>query len=89
MCCPMHLCIGQEAIPVCVSADLENSNKVFSNHRAYDPYLAKGGKLESVVAGMNGRSTECCGGLGGSKHLIDLNMSFIGPIWKLLQLRFI
>lgn len=76
--CPMHLCIGQEAIAVGVSAALEKTDKVFSNHRAHGHYLAKGGSLPSMVAEMYGRSTGCCGGRGGSMHLIDLNVSFMG-----------
>lgn len=76
--CPMHLCIGQEAIAVGVSAALEKTDKVFSNHRAHGHYLAKGGSLSSMVAEMYGRSTGCCGGRGGSMHLIDLNVSFMG-----------
>jgi pyruvate dehydrogenase E1 component alpha subunit len=76
--CPMHLCIGQEAIAVGVSAALKNSDKVFSNHRAHGHYLAKGGSLQAMVAEMYGRTTGCCGGRGGSMHLIDLNVSFMG-----------
>ena len=76
--CPMHLCIGQEAIAVGVSAALKTSDKVFSNHRAHGHYLAKGGRLQSMVAEMYGRSTGCCGGRGGSMHLIDLSVSFMG-----------
>jgi len=76
--CPMHLCIGQEAIAVGVSAALKNSDKVFSNHRAHGHYLAKGGSLQAMVAEMYGRTTGCCGGRGGSMHLIDLTVSFMG-----------
>ena len=76
--CPMHLCIGQEAIAVGVSAALNRSDKVFSNHRAHGHYLAKGGRLQAMVAEMYGRSTGCCGGRGGSMHLIDLDVSFMG-----------
>ena len=61
-----------------LSVALENSGKVFSNHRAYGHYLAKGGNLESMVAKMHGRSMGCCGGRGGSTHLIDWNISFMG-----------
>jgi TPP-dependent pyruvate/acetoin dehydrogenase alpha subunit len=76
--CPMHLCIGQESIAVGVSAALKRSDKVFSNHRAHGHYLAKGGSLQAMVAEMYGRTTGCCGGRGGSMHLIDLNVSFMG-----------
>lgn len=76
--CPMHLCIGQEAIAVGVCATLSANDVVFSNHRAHGHYLAKGGDLNAMVAELYGRSTGCCGGRGGSMHLIDLDAGFLG-----------
>lgn len=76
--CPMHLCIGQEAIAVGVCANLNKDDVIFSNHRAHGHYLAKGGDLNAMVAELYGRSTGCCGGRGGSMHLIDLNAGFMG-----------
>ena len=76
--CPMHLCIGQEAIAVGVCEALRSSDRVFSNHRAHGHYLAKGGDLNSMVAELYGRATGCCGGRGGSMHLIDLSAGFMG-----------
>ena len=76
--CPMHLCIGQEAIAVGVCAVLNNSDKVCSNHRAHGHYLAKGGDLDTMVAEIYGKSTNCAGGRGGSMHLIDLQVGFMG-----------
>lgn len=76
--CPMHLCIGQEAIAAGVCASLAQSDLVFSNHRAHGHYLAKGGSLDAMVAELYGRSTGCCGGRGGSMHLIDLDAGFMG-----------
>lgn len=76
--CPMHLCIGQEAIAVGVCAALSDDDVVFSNHRAHGHYLAKGGNLNTMVAELYGRSSGCCGGRGGSMHLIDLNVGFMG-----------
>lgn len=76
--CPMHLCIGQEAIAVGVCAALSSNDMVFSNHRAHGHYLAKGGNLNAMVAELYGRSTGCCGGRGGSMHLIDLDVGFMG-----------
>jgi len=76
--CPMHLCIGQEAIAVGVCAVLNNRDKVFSNHRAHGHYLAKGGDLDAMVAELYGKSTGCAGGRGGSMHLIDLQVGFMG-----------
>ena len=76
--CPMHLCIGQEAVSVGVCAALAKDDVVFSNHRAHGHYLAKGGSLKAMLAELYGRSTGCCGGRGGSMHLIDLDAGFMG-----------
>lgn len=76
--CPMHLCIGQEAIAVGVCAALTENDVMFSNHRAHGHYLAKGGNLNAMIAELYGRSTGCCGGRGGSMHLIDLDAGFMG-----------
>ncbi len=76
--CPMHLCIGQEAIAAGVCAFLKDTDIVFSNHRAHGHYLAKGGDLPAMLAEIYGRSTGCCGGRGGSMHLIDQSVGFLG-----------
>ena len=76
--CPMHLCIGQEAIAVGVCSVLRKIDAVFSNHRAHAHYLAKGGDLERMIAEIYCRATGCCGGRGGSMHLIDPQVGFKG-----------
>ena len=76
--CPMHLCIGQEAIAVGVCAALSGNDVVFGNHRAHGHYLARGGNLKAMIAELYGRVTGCCGGRGGSMHLIDLGVGFMG-----------
>jgi len=74
----MHLCIGQEAVAVGVCQTLQSRDLVFSNHRAHGHYLAKGGDLTAMIAELYGRATGCCGGRGGSMHLIDLEAGFMG-----------
>jgi TPP-dependent pyruvate/acetoin dehydrogenase alpha subunit len=76
--CPMHLCIGQEAIASGVSYWLKNVDHVFSGHRSHGHYLAKGGNLNSMIAELYGRVTGCCAGRGGSMHLIDQSAGFMG-----------
>lgn len=78
--CPTHLCIGQEAVCVGVAACLGHSDYVFSNHRAHGHYLAKGGSLEGMIAELYGKATGCCGGMGGSMHLIDPAVGFLGAV---------
>ena len=76
--CPTHICIGQEAPPVGVSAHLKKDDYVFSAHRSHGHYLAKGGDLKAMIAELYGRATGCALGIGGSQHLIDLNAGFMG-----------
>lgn len=74
---PVHLCVGQEAIPAGVSKYLFSQDKIFSNHRSHGHYLAKGGSLESLFSELLGRKAGCARGRGGSQHLIDLQSNFI------------
>lgn len=76
--CPMHLCVGQEAIAVGVCESLTTNDMIFSNHRAHGHYLAKGGDLNAMVSELYGKSSGCCGGRGGSMHLIDLDAGVMG-----------
>jgi len=76
--CPTHLCIGQEAIAVGVCKNLKMKDRVYSNHRAHGHYIAKGGNLKAMIAELYGMKEGCSGGRGGSMHLIDLDVSFMG-----------
>ena len=76
--CPIHLCIGQEAIAVGICSALTKDDLVFSNHRSHGHYLAKEGDLKKFFAEIYGKSTGCSHGLGGSQHLVDLAVNFIG-----------
>ena len=76
--CPVHLCIGQEAIPVGVCANLLKDDIVMGNHRSHGHYLAKGGDLNAMMAEIYGKATGCSKGIGGSMHLIDLSVNFLG-----------
>lgn len=78
--CPVHLCIGQEATAVGVCAALERSDYAFGSHRSHGHYLAKGGDLRRFVAELYGKVTGCCKGKGGSMHLIDLSVGFLGAV---------
>ena len=75
--CPTHFCLGQEAIPVGVSAHLNKNDFVFSGHRSHGHYLSKGGSLNSMICELYGKEAGCALGRGGSQHLIDLDAGFI------------
>lgn len=76
--CPVHLCIGQEAVPVGVCAALLREDYVMSNHRSHGHYLAKGGSLKALMAEIYGKATGCSEGKGGSMHLVDLEGGYLG-----------
>jgi len=76
--CPTHLSIGQEAISVGVCSNLDDDDQVLSTHRAHAHYLAKGGNLNAMIAEIYGKVTGCSRGMGGSMHLIDKSVGFMG-----------
>jgi len=78
--CPIHLSVGQEAIPVGISNNLNKNDKVLSAHRSHFHYLAKGGSLKSMIAELYGKETGCAMGLGGSMHLIDIKSNVVAAV---------
>lgn len=76
--CPVHLSIGQEAIPSGIFEAMTGKDVCMSNHRAHAHYLAKGCNALKMTNEIYGKKDGCCGGKGGSMHLIDLNKNFYG-----------
>ena len=76
--CPVHLSIGQEIVSAAVGMAQQKLDTAVSSHRAHAHYLAKGGNLHRMIAEIFGRSTGCCKGRGGSMHLVDLEVGFLG-----------
>jgi len=75
---PVHLCIGQEAIAAGVCLALGPGDSVQSNHRGHGHYLAKGGDLKALIAELHCKAGGCSGGFGGSMHLVDTAVGFLG-----------
>jgi len=76
--CPTHLSIGQELPAVLVSRFLSTVDTAVSSHRCHAHYLAKGGDLNAMIAEIHGKETGCSLGRGGSMHLIDKEVGFMG-----------
>jgi len=76
--CPVHLSIGQELVSAVVGLNQRKYDTAVSSHRAHAHYLAKGGDLKKMIAEIYGKVTGCCKGRGGSMHLIDLKVGFLG-----------
>lgn len=76
--CPTHLYIGQEAIAVGVCSNLLKEDYVFSTYRGHGHYLAKGGNLKKLMLEILGSENGCCKGRGGSMHVVDPDVNFMG-----------
>lgn len=64
-----HTSLGQEYIPVAMSALLDMRNFVFSNHRGHGHYLARHRDPCGLLAEIMGRDGAVCNGVGGSQHI--------------------
>ena len=76
--CPTHLSIGQELISSVFAELVNKKDYTVSTHRAHAHYLAKGGNLKKMIAEIYGKDTGCSHGNGGSMHLIDRDVNFMG-----------
>jgi pyruvate dehydrogenase E1 component alpha subunit len=74
----LHLSIGQEAVAVGIAAALEPQDLVACSHRSHHHAIAKGLTPRSVMAELFGKATGCRGGRGGSMHLGDMSIGFLG-----------
>ena len=77
---PVHLAVGQEAIPVGLSEHLNPTDSVFSAHRSHAHLVALGSKLEKVFAEILGKAGGVSGGFGGSMHMVDKSVGFQGSV---------
>jgi pyruvate dehydrogenase E1 component alpha subunit len=75
---PIHLYIGQEAIAAAVCEHLGRDDYAFSTHRNHGHYIAKGGSLKRLLAEIYCRDAGCSLGHGGSMHVIDPEVGFMG-----------
>lgn len=74
----VHFYVGQEAVATGVCDALRPEDKVLGNHRSHGHYLAKGGNFRAMVAELLGRRTGLARGKGGSMHMIDKSVQFVG-----------
>jgi len=75
---PVHLSIGQEFLSVGLCTALDSEDIVFGTYRGHALYLSKGGDLKKMIAELYGKKTGCAQGKGGSMHLIDTKVGFMG-----------
>lgn len=75
--CPIHLSIGQEAVPSVISTFMNTCDQVVSTHRSHAHYIAKGGSVKRMLFELYGKEDGCSHGRGGSMHLTDKDVGFM------------
>ena len=74
----IHVYVGEEAVAVGVCAQLRTDDYVASTHRGHGHALAKGISARKVMAELMGAVDGCSGGRGGTMHLYDPAVGFLG-----------
>jgi pyruvate dehydrogenase E1 component alpha subunit len=74
----VHLYIGQEACAAGVCAHLNPEDYITSTHRGHGHCIAKGGKLDRMMAELYAKSTGYNRGKGGSMHIASTQDGILG-----------
>jgi pyruvate dehydrogenase E1 component alpha subunit len=73
-----HLYIGQEAVAVGSISAIGKDDYVIGSYREHGQALAKGMSARSIMAELYGKVTGCSKGKGGSMHMFDKEVNFLG-----------
>jgi pyruvate dehydrogenase E1 component alpha subunit len=73
-----HLYIGQEACGTGAISCLREDDYVITTYRDHGQALARGVPPRAVMAELFGRIDGCARGKGGSMHIFDRNVNFLG-----------
>ncbi len=73
-----HSYKGEEAIAAGVCAALRDDDIIASYHRGHGHCIAKGARIDRMMAELMGRQTGYCQGLGGSMHIADMELNIMG-----------
>lgn len=73
-----HLYIGEEATAVGAIAALNDDDYITSTHRGHGHCIAKGARLDKMMAELLGKETGYCRGRGGSMHIADVESGNLG-----------
>ncbi|MHB9134432.1 MAG: thiamine pyrophosphate-dependent dehydrogenase E1 component subunit alpha [Armatimonadota bacterium] len=73
-----HLAVGQEAVAVGASAALHPDDYLTSTHRGHGHFMARGGDPRRIMAELFGKETGYSQGRGGTQHMADFSIGFLG-----------
>jgi pyruvate dehydrogenase E1 component subunit alpha len=73
-----HLYIGQEAVAVGAISAIRKDDYVLTSYRDHGQAIAKGMSPDAVMAELFGKAGGCSQGKGGSMHMFDKSIGFLG-----------
>lgn len=73
-----HLYIGQEAISTGIISQLRADDYIITTYRDHGQALARGMTPRAVMSELFGRQDGCAKGKGGSMHMFDKQLGFLG-----------
>lgn len=74
----LHLCNGEEAVAVGTMQSLTPEDAIVSTYREHGHAIARGLRMEAVMAELYGKRTGSSRGRGGSMHIFDRSNRFYG-----------
>ena len=73
-----HSYVGEEAVAAGACANLREDDYIVGTHRGHGHCLAKGARVDRMMAELMGREEGYCRGLGGSMHIAALDLNILG-----------
>jgi acetoin:2,6-dichlorophenolindophenol oxidoreductase subunit alpha len=74
----LHLSVGEEAAVAGIGLAMQEGDYFTTHHRGHGIFIARGGKLDRMMAELFGRSGGYCRGKGGSMHIADIGVGHMG-----------
>jgi 2-oxoisovalerate dehydrogenase E1 component len=73
-----HSYVGEEAVAAAACANLREDDYIVGTHRGHGHCIAKGARVDRMMAELFGRVDGYCRGLGGSMHIAALDLNILG-----------
>jgi TPP-dependent pyruvate/acetoin dehydrogenase alpha subunit len=74
----LHSSIGHEAVCVGACASLRRDDYLTTTHRGHGDMIAKGARVDRMMAELYAKETGYCRGKGGSMHIFEFSLGVLG-----------
>lgn len=74
----VHFYIGEEAMATGACAAIGREDAITATHRGHGQCIAKGARVDLMLAELLGKATGYCKGKGGSMHIADIDSGILG-----------